>query len=155
VKQRTNQTFTIKRQAAIAVLLLVFSGNYAWAGVAEDIASGKPLEQVIQSNLETDKKLSELVADLDDAGVLAADIICALFQAGQDHVAVIIAALDAGLNSTNVAGWADYCGATLAEIQTGYSMAGINLPAHMVFTTAERYEKNAKEYLYNPPSPSK
>jgi hypothetical protein len=34
-------------------------------------------------------------------------------------------------------------------------MAGVNLPAHMVFSTAERYEGNAKDYLYNPPSPSK
>jgi hypothetical protein len=69
---------------------------------------------------------------------------------------VIAAALDASLlNSADVANWALECGGTMQDVQTGYSMAGEKLPGYMVFLTAEEYEKNAKEYLYNPPSPSK
>lgn len=156
VKQLFIQYVNIKkRQVVIAVLLFALLGQFAWAGVAEDISSGKSLQQVVQENLETEIQLKDLIAALDAAGVSGSDIICVLFQAGQDHVVVITAALDGGLSSSDIAGWADGCGATLSEIQTGYSMAGVNLPAHMVFSTAERYEGNAKDYLYNPPSPSK
>jgi len=143
------------RQAVIAVLLFVFWGQFAWAGVAEDIAGGKLLQEVVLASLDSGTELKDLIADLDGAGVSGSESICALFQAGQDHTAVITAALNAGLASSDVAGWADTCGATQSEIQVGYSMTGENLPGHMVFSTAERYEGNAKEYLYNPPSPSK
>jgi len=155
VKQLLIQYFYIKKQAVIAVLLFVLLGQFAWAGVAEDISSGKSLQQVVEKNLDTEMQLKDLIAALDSGGVSGPDIICALFQAGQDHVMVITAALDGGLSSSGVAGWADNCRATQSEIQSGYSMAGVNLPAHMVFSTTERYEGNAKEYLYNPPSPSK
>ena len=133
-----------KWQAVITVLLFVFLGQFAWASVAEDIAAGKTLQDVIQASLDSNMELKYLIADLDAAGFSGSDSICGLFQAGQDHIAVIIAALDAGLSSSDVAGWADNCGATQLEIQVGYSMAGENLPAYY-------YD----EYLYNPPSPSK
>jgi len=143
------------RQAAFAVLLFVFSGPYVWAGIAEDIAAGKPLLEVVQAGLASDSTLKDLIADLHAAGVSGPDIIYALFQAGQDHSTVIIATLDSGLGTSEVAGWAHNSGATQAEIQQGYSMAGKNLPTHWFFSKAERYERNAEEYRYNPPSPSK
>ena len=144
-----------KQQAVIAVLLFVFWGHFAWAGIAEDIAAGKELQEVIQTNLDAEKELKDLIAELDAAGISGSAIICALFEAEPDHARVIAAALDAGLNVTDVAGWAYNCGAVVSEIQLGYSMAGENLPAHMVFSAAGQYEKNAGEFLYNPPSSSK
>ena len=155
MKQKTKRVYLPIRQAAIAVLLFVFSGPYVWAGIAEDIAAGKPLQEVVQAGLASDSTLKGLVADLNAAGVSGSDIICTLFQAGQDHSVVISAALDSGLGSTDIAGWAYNCGATQSEIQVGYSMAGEKLPTHWIFSKAERYERNAEEYLYNPPSPSK
>ena len=155
MKPKIKRLCFLKQQAVIAVLLFVFLGQFAWAGVAEDIAAGKALQDVIQTNLDADKQLKELIADLHAAEVSGPDIMCALFQAGQDHAAVITAALDGGLSSSEVAGWAYNCGATHSEIQLGFSMAGEYLPANMVFSTAGQYERNAEEYLYNPPSPSK
>jgi hypothetical protein len=156
VKPEIKRFCFIKQQAVIAVLLFLCLGESAWAGVAEDIAAGKELQEVIQTSLDAEKQLEDIIADLDAAGVPGSVIICALFEAQQpDHAMVIAAALNAGLSVTDVAGWAYTCGAVLSEIQVGYSMVGDNLPAHMVFSTAGQYERNAGEFLYNPPSPSK
>ena len=144
-----------KWQAVAAVLLFVFLAGVSFAGVAEDLSAGKPLQDVIQTSLASNMELKDLIADLDEAGFSGSDIICALFQAGQDHATVITAALDAGLSSADVAGWAQTCGATQSEIQLGYSMAGASLPPGMVFQRAQQFEDNDKEYLYNPPSRSK
>ena len=69
---------------------------------------------------------------------------------------MIIAALDGGLSNIDVAGWAQACGATQSEIQTGYSMAGTSVPGSFIFSNhSTTFEGSAKEYLYNPPSQSK
>jgi hypothetical protein len=143
------------RQAVIAVLLFVFLGHLAWAGIKEELAADTPLQEVVQAALDSNIILKDLIADLAAAEVSGPAIICALFQAGQEHATVITAALDGGLSPDDVAGWAGTCRATYAEIQAGYSMTTAKLPAHMVFATAAEYEKYAEEYLYNPPSPSK
>lgn len=155
MKQKTTRYYEPLRQAVIAVLLFMFLGQLAWAGIAEDIADSKPLQEVVQAGIDDGMELKDLVFDLNAAGVDGSDIVCALFQVGQDHSEVIAAALDGGLSNADVAGWAEACGATQSEIQTGYSMSGENLPAHKVFSDAEQYERNSQEYLYNTPSQSK
>ena len=68
VTQPTKQFSFIKRQAVFTVLLFVFiAQQFAWAGVAEDIAAGKSPEDVIQANLDTDIQLKDLLADLDSS----------------------------------------------------------------------------------------
>ena len=142
-------------QAVTAVLLFVFLTGVANAGIAEGLATGKPLQDVIQTSFDAGVELKDLVTQLDAAGVAGDEIICVLFQAGQDNAAVIAAALDAGLGSSDVAVWAQLCGATQSEIQMGYSMAGDSLPGITIFSNhATTLEGSAKEYLYNPPSPS-
>jgi hypothetical protein len=145
MKYLLDKRFFRKWQAVVAVLLFLFftTGN-AWAGFYDELNSGRPLQEVIEYALDYGMTVRTLVDELVAANKDGSEIICGLFQAGQDHIAVIIAALDAGLSSSDLAGWADNCGATQLEIQIGYSMAGENLPAH--------YDE---EYLYNPPSPSK
>jgi hypothetical protein len=145
-----------KWQAVTAVLLFVFLAGVSFASVSEDLSAGTPLRVIIQKNLDSGIELKDLITQLDKAGVAGNDIICVLFQAGQDHSTVITEALDGGLSNIDVAGWAQTCGATQSEIQTGYSMAGNSLPGSFVFSNhATTLEGSAKEYLYNPPSQSK
>ena len=145
-----------KWQAVAAVLLFVFLAGVSYAGVAEDLATGKTLQDVVQTSLDSGAKLKDIVAQLDTAGIAGNEIICILFQAGQDHAAVITAALDSGLSYFDVADWADTCGATQSEIQLGYSMAGNSLSGSLIFSNhATTLEDSAKEYLYITPSQSK
>ena len=145
-----------KWQAVAAVLPFVFLAAVTFAGVADDLEADRQQQDMVQTSLESGVQLKEIVTRLDEAGTSGSTIICSLFKAGEDHAAVIAAALDAELGSADVAGWADTCGASLAAIQSGFSMAGVSLPGSFLFADyAEKNEKSAKEYLYNPPSQSK
>ena len=139
----------------ITVLLFVFLAGVAFGGVAEDLAGGKSLQAVIDDSLLRGITIDSLVKDLVAIDEYGKDIINGLFISGAEKSKVIKAALDAGMDKTDVVNWSYQGGASREDIQQGFSMAGESLPAHKVFSDAERYERNAEEYLYNPPSPSK
>jgi hypothetical protein len=143
-----------KWQALVTVLFFVFLTGVSHGGVAEDLAGGKPLPEVIEDGLVQNTAVSSLVADLVAAGEHGRDIIDGMFDAGATKYDVIAAALDCGLDSSAVAWWADECGATMEEIQAGFGMAGVDLPPGMVFLNTRTFEDNTGEYLYNSPSQS-
>jgi hypothetical protein len=156
VKLEKNKCCFFIQQAALAVLLFLFFTGVSLASFHDMVEEGRPLQEVVDYALDYGMSVESLVTELIVAGKDGRDIICALFRADVERYQVIAAALDTSLlNSADVANWALECGGTMQDVQTGYSMAGEKLPGYMVFLTAEEYEKNAKEYLYNPPSPSK
>jgi hypothetical protein len=145
-----------KWQAALAVLLFLFFTGVSQANFRDMVEEGRPLQEVVDYALDYGMSVESLVTELIVAGKNGREIICALFRADVERYHVVAATLDSGLlNSTDVADWALECGGTMQDVQMGYSMNGEKLPGYMVFLTAEEYEKKAKDYLYNPPSPSK
>ena len=142
-------------QAASAVLLLVFLAGASLAGVAEDLAAGKSLQDVIDASLASSMTVDNLVKDLVAADEYGKDIICGLFAADVEKIEVVKAALDNSMDNTDVVTWSYQCGASREDVQQGFSMAGESLPPGMVFQWTGTVEENAKEYLYNPPSQSK
>lgn len=149
----------------VAALLFVFSASASWSETEEniteensnegellaaDVGEPDPLQERIEAALISGASVEALIAELIDTGVSAPDIICALFTAGVEHQRVIASALDYGLANADVAVWAEECGATVAEVQVGYSMAGESF----IFNAADDLNKTADEYRYNPPSPS-
>ena len=143
------------QQAALAVLLFLFFTGVSQASFHDMVEEGRPLQEVIDYALDYGMSLESLVIELVAAGKDGREIVCALLRADTERHQVVAAVLDSGMYSTDVADWALECGASMQDVQSGYSMAGEKLPGYMVFLTADEYEKNAKDYLYNPPSPSK
>jgi len=141
-------------QAVAAVLLFVCLAGVSSAGVAEDLDAKIPLQDVINDNLARGVTVDDLMKDLIAANVAGKNIICGLFAGGADKHEVISAAIDNGMDETSVVQWSYQCGASREDIQNGFSKAGESLPPGWVFLLGEKTEESAKEYLYNPPSPS-
>jgi hypothetical protein len=154
MKQKSLRYLHLKWQAAVAVLLFLFFTGAAQASFHDKLENGN-LYDAINYALDYGMSVENLVAELVASGVNGSDIICELFMTDVEYYKVVAACLDSGMSSSEVAQWARGCGATQQDVQMGFSMAGESLPGHLVFQTAEQYEENAKEYLYNPPSPSK
>ena len=155
MKQKRNRFWLIMGQAVAAVLLFVCLAGVSVAGVADDLAAGRLLQNVINDSLARNVPVSQLMKDLIDANVAGKDIICGLFTGGAAKYEVISAAIDNGMDETNVVQWSYQCGASREDIQNGFNKADESLPPGMVFLLGEKTEESAKEYLYNPPSPSK
>jgi hypothetical protein len=141
-----------KWQAVVAVLLFLFfiAGNVR-AGFYDELNSGRPLQEVILYALDYGMTVQILVDELVAANRDGEEIICSLFNAGVERYQAVEAALNSGLDPNDVAQSALDCGASMQEVQKGFSMAGKKLPPGFVFQQAEEFEDNAKEYLYNPP----
>jgi hypothetical protein len=156
MKYLLDKRFFRKWQAVVAVLLFLFftTGN-AWAGFYDELNSGRPLQEVILYGLDYGMTVQTLVDELVAANKDGAEIICGLFNTGVERYEAVEAALKSGLDPNDVAQWALDCGATMEDVQKGFSMAGESLPPSFVFQRAQEFEDNAKEYLYNPPSQSK
>ena len=150
-----DRSFFRKWQAAVAVLLFLFFAGNSQAGFYDELDSGRPLQEVILYALDYGMTLQTLVDELVAANKGGSAIICGLFMAGVERYKAVEAALNSGLGQSDVAHWALDCGASLQDVQKGFSMAGKKLPPGFVFQQAEEFESNSKEYLYNPPSPAK
>jgi hypothetical protein len=155
VKQKRNRFWLIMGQAVAAVLLFVCLAGVSVAGVAEDLAAGNSLQNVINQSLQLGTTVDDLMKDLIAANVTGKDIICGLFAGGAAKYEVISAALDNGMDKTNVVQWAYQCGASREDIQNGFSKAGETLTPNLIFLLSNLFDESAKEYNYNPPSPSK
>ena len=116
-KQEMNRFCLIIRQAVIAVLLLVFLTGVSFAGVAEDLAGGKSLQDVIDDSLLRGVTVDNLVKELVAIDEYGKDIICGLFDGGAEKSKVIKAALDTGMDKTDVVNWSYQCGASRADVQ--------------------------------------
>ncbi len=156
MKYLLDNRFFRKWQAVVAVLLFLFfaTGN-ARAGFYDELNSGRPLQEVIQYGLDYGMTVQTLVDELVGANKDGSEIICGLFMVGVERYEAVDAALNSGMDPSEVAHWALDCGASMEDVQKGFSMAGKKLPPGFVFQQAEEFEDNAKEYLYNPPSQSK
>jgi hypothetical protein len=150
-----NKGYFRKWQAVIAVLLFLFFASVSWASFQDELESGRPLPEVIEYALDYGMTVQTLVDELVAANKEGSEIICGLFIAGVEPYKAVEAALNSGLDPNEVAQWALDCGASMENVQMGFSMAGEKLPPGFVFQQAEEFEDNAKEYLYNPPSQSK
>ena len=155
MKQKRNRFWLIMGQAVAAVLLFVCLAGVSVAGVAEDLAAKKPLQDVINHSLQLGTTVGDLMKDLTAADVTGKDIICGLFAGGAVNYEVISAAIDNGMDKTNVVQWSYQCGASREDIQNGFSMADESLTSNLIFLLNSLFDENAKEYNYNPPSPSK
>ena len=144
-----------KWQVAVAVLLFLFFAGNSQAGFYDELNSGRPLQEVILYGLDYGMTLQTLVDELVAANKDGSVIMCGLFMAGVERYEAVEAALNAGMDQSDTAQWALDCGASLEGVQKGFSMAGESLPPGFVFQQASEFEGNAKEYLYNPPSPAK
>lgn len=133
--------------AAVSGMLLAFIAGISLAGVTEDLASGKPLQDVINASLANGMTVENLVEELIAAEEYGRDIICSLFAAKAEKNEVIAACLNNGMDNSDVVTWSYQCGAGKEDVQQGFNMAGQSM-------WKEKVEENAKEYLYNPPSPS-
>ena len=142
-------------QAVAAVLLFVCLAGVSVAGVADDLAAGNSLQNVINHSLQLGTTVDDLMKDLIAADVTGKDIICGLFTGGAAKYEVISAAIDNGMDETNVVQWSYQCGASREDIQNGFSKAGESLTSNLIFLLNSLFDENAKEYNYNPPSPSK
>ena len=155
MKQKKNRICLIMGQAVAAVLLFVCLAGVSVAGVADDLAAGNSLQSVIKHSLQLGTTVDDLMKDLIDANVAGKEIICGLFTGGAAKYEVISAAIDNGMDETNVVQWSYQCGASREDIQNGFSMAGESLTPGLIFLLSSLYDESAKEYNYNPPSPSK
>ena len=135
---------------AVVVLLCISLAVAARGGVAEDLAEGMPLQEVIEKALVGGAGLDDLFTELIAAEVEDADIICGCIGAGIEGNKVIATALNHNMDHSDVGKWALGCGANITDVQIGYSMAGET----MTFQGEEAFIRNAEEYIYNPPSPS-
>ena len=154
MKQKINRFWLIMGQAVAAVLLFVCLAGVSVAGVADDLAAGYSLQNVINHNLKLGTTVDDLMKDLIAANVDGNDIVCGLFAGGAAKYEVISAAIDNGMDKTNVVHWSYQCGASLEDIQNGFSKAGESLTSNLIFLLNSLFDENAKEYNYNPPSPS-
>ena len=155
MKQKIKRFCLVMKQAVTVALLFVFLTGVSFAGVAEDLAGGKSLQAVIDDNLLRGITVDNLVKDLVAADEYGKDIICGLFNGEAEKSEVIKTALDVGMETTDVVNWSYQCGASREDVQQGFSIAGESLPPGIVFRQTGKIEENSKEYLYNPPSPSK
>ena len=155
MKQKKNRIWLIMGQAVSAVLLFVCLAGGAVASVTEDLAAGNLLQNVINHSLQLGTTVDDLMKDLIAADVTGKDIICGLFTGSAAKYEVISAAIDNGMDETNVVQWSYQCGASREDIQNGFSKAGESLTSNLIFLLNSLFDENAKEYNYNPPSPSK
>jgi len=144
-----------KWQAVVAVLLFLFFAGNSQAGFYDELNSGRPLQEVILYAIDYGMTVQTLVGELVAANKDGSEIICGLVMAGVEKYKAVEAALNNGMVHIDVAQWALDCGASQEDVQKGFSMAGESLPPGFVFHQANDFEDNAKEYLYNPPSPAK
>ncbi len=144
-----------KWQVVVAALFFLFFASVSWASFQDELESGRPLQEVIEYALDYGMTVQTLVDELVAANKDGSEIICGLFMAGVERSKAVEAALNSGLDHGDVAQWALDCGASMEDVQMGFSMAGEKLPPGFVFQRAEEFEDNAKEYLYNPPSKTK
>ena len=154
MKQKKNRICLIMGQAVAAVLLFVCLAGVSFAGVADDLAAGNSLQSVINHSLQLGTTVVDLMKELIAADVTGKEIICGLFTGGAAKYEVISAAIDNDIDETNIVQWSYQCGATREDIQNGFSKAGESLTPGLIFLLSSLYDESAKEYLYNPPSPS-
>ena len=155
MKFLSNRRFFRKWQVAAAVLLFLFFTGNSQAGFYDELNSGRPLPEVILYALDYGMTLQTLVDELVAANKDGSAILCGLFMAGVERYKAVEAALNSGMDQSDVAQWSLDCGASQQDVQMGFSMADEKLPPGFVFQQAEKFESNSKEYLYNPPSPAK
>ena len=155
MKQKKNRIWLIMGQAVAAVLLFVCLAGVSVAGVADDLAAGNSLQNVINHSLQLGTTVDDLMKDLIAADVTGKDIICGLFTGGAAKYEVISAAIDNGMDETNIVQWSYQCGASREDIQNGFSKAGESLTSNLIFLLSSLYDESASEYNINPVSPSK
>ena len=154
MKQKKNRIWLIMGQAVAAVLLFVCLAGVSVAGVADDLAAGNSLQNVINHSLQLGTTVDDLMKDLIAADVTGKDIICGLFTGGAAKYEVISAAIDNGMDETNVVQWSYQCGASREDIQNGFSKAGESLTSNLIFLLSSLYDESASENNINPVSPS-